>query len=184
MYKEIFTPISDDVIKTLNCGDLVYITGEIYTARDAAHKRLVELQHENKPMPFDFSGNIVFYAGPAPAKPGQVIGSIGPTTAGRMDYYAPELISNGLKIMIGKGYRSEAVKEAVVKYGGVYFAGIGGIAALMSECVTDSEVIAFHDLGTEAVRRLKVTRFPVIVALDLKGRDVYGLRETEGAFKC
>ena len=173
--KEITTPLTAEVIKSLSCGEIVYITGSVYTARDAAHERLVNMINNGEEMPFDFTGNIVFYAGPTPTKPGMIIGSVGPTTAGRMDSFAPLLIAHGLKAMIGKGFRSDEVRKAIVDHSGVYFAGVGGIAALMSQCVKDVEVVAFEDLGTEAIRRLKVYRLPVVVAIDSGGGDVYGV---------
>ncbi|MDR2183212.1 MAG: FumA C-terminus/TtdB family hydratase beta subunit [Clostridiales bacterium] len=170
---EINTPLDADVIAGLNCGDIVHITGTIYPGRDAAHKRMAEMLAAGQPPPFHYPGSIIFYAGPAPARPGDIIGSIGPTTAGRMDLYAPSLIKAGLVAMIGKGNRSEAVKQAIIEHGGIYFAGVGGIAALMSRCVTKVDIIAFEDLGTEAVRRLSVVRLPAIVAIDCKGNDIY-----------
>ena len=170
---KISTPLTDDAIKDLNAGDSVFVTGTIYTARDAAHKRLVEMIERGEKPPFDFEGQIVYYAGPSPAKPGAVVGSIGPTTSGRMDAYSPFLIERGLKAMIGKGLRDENVKRAIVKHGGVYFAAIGGAAALIAKSVKKVEVIAFEDLGTEAIRRLEVEDFPAIVAIDARGKDVY-----------
>ena len=170
---EIFTPLTDEVIKTLKAGQAVYITGDIYTARDLAHIRLMELLEAGKPMPFDFKGNIVFYAGPSPTPTGLVSGSIGPTTAGRMDLYAPALIEHGLKAMLGKGLRSPTAKQAIIKHGGIYFAGTGGIAAFMSKCVKSIELIAFEDLGTEAIRKLTVEKMPAIVAIDCEGNDIY-----------
>ena len=170
---EIKTPLDGDTIKSLNCGDVVYITGAIYTGRDAAHKRMADMLAAGETLPFDYEGNIIFYAGPAPAKPGDAIGSIGPTTAGRMDLFAPQLIEAGLTAMLGKGNRSDAVKQAIVRHGGIYFAGVGGIAALMSRCVKKVDIVAFEDLGTEAVRRLEVERLPVVVAIDCKGNDIY-----------
>ncbi|WP_434779639.1 Fe-S-containing hydro-lyase [Neisseria sp. Ec49-e6-T10] len=167
------TPLTNEVIDSLQVGQMVYISGTVYTARDAAHKRLVEMIQKNEPLPFDFTGQIVYYAGPCPNKPGFVIGSVGPTTSGRMDAYAPLLIEHGLKGMIGKGLRDDGVKEAIVKYKGVYFAAIGGAAALMSQCITHVDIIAFEDLGTEAIRKLTVKNLPVIVAIDAKGNDVY-----------
>ena len=166
-------PFTDDVIRSLTAGDLVYLSGTIYTARDAAHKRLCEMLDRGEPMPFDFAGQVVYYAGPCPAKPGQPIGSVGPTTAGRMDAYSPRLIREGLKVMIGKGLRDAAVVDALKQYTGVFFAAIGGAAALMARCVDSAEVIAFDELGTEAIRRLTVTELPVIVAIDCQGRNVY-----------
>jgi fumarate hydratase subunit beta len=170
---EIFTPLTDDVIKTLKAGQMVHITGDLYTARDLAHIRLMELLDNNKPMPFDFKGNIVFYAGPSPTPEGMVSGSIGPTTAGRMDLYAPVLIGHGLKAMLGKGLRSSATKQAIKEHCGIYFAGTGGIAALMSKCVKSVDLVAFEDLGTEAIRKLRVEKLPAIVAIDCEGNDIY-----------
>lgn len=166
-------PFTDDIIRSLKAGDMVYISGTIYTARDAAHKRLFEMLEEGKPMPFDFNGQAVYYAGPAPAKPGRPIGSVGPTTAGRMDAYSPRLIEEGLKVMIGKGLRSAEVIKALKKHIGVFFAAIGGAAALMARCVESAEVIAFEELGTEAIRKLTVKELPVIVAIDCYGNNVY-----------
>lgn len=166
-------PFTDDVIRTLKAGDMVYISGTIYTARDAAHQRLCEMIARGEEMPFDFEGQVVYYAGPCPAKPGRPIGSVGPTTAGRMDAYSPILIEKGLKVMIGKGLRSPEVVESLKKYTGVFFAAIGGAAALMAQCVDSAEVIAFDDLGTEAIRRLHVTELPVIVAVDCEGNNSY-----------
>ena len=171
--KEITTPLTDEVIESLKCGDMVYITGSIYTGRDAAHKRMNDMLDAGEDMPFDFKGNIIFYAGPSPTPPGMAIGSIGPTTAGRMDVFSSRLIKCGLAAMIGKGLRSDGVKQAIVKHKGIYFAGVGGIAALMSQCVKNAEVVAFEDLGTEAIRRLDVEKLPVIVAIDSEGRDIY-----------
>lgn len=177
--KKIITPpLTDEVIKTLKAGDMVYITGTVYTARDAAHKRLCEMIERGEEMPFDFSGQIVYYAGPCPAKPGEPIGSVGPTTSGRMDAYSPTLIRKGLRAMIGKGLRDKNVVEALQQETGVYFAAIGGAAALMSQCVKEAEVIAFDDLGTEAIRKLYVEELPVIVAVDCYGSNSY---ETERA---
>ncbi len=167
------TPISDDTIKSLKAGDMVYLTGYIYTARDAAHKKLVELISNNSPMPFDFTGQAVYYAGPTPAKPGKPIGSCGPTTSGRMDAYSPVLIEKGLKIMIGKGFRKQEVIDAIVKHSGLYLAAVGGAAALIAKCVKSAEVIAFDELGTEAIRRLYVEDFPLIVVVDSLGSDFY-----------
>lgn len=166
-------PFTDEKIKSLKAGDMVYISGTIYTARDAAHKRLCEMIDAGEPMPFDFEGQVVYYAGPCPAKPGQPIGSVGPTTGGRMDAYSPTLISLGLRCMIGKGSRSEEVIDALKQHTGVYFAAIGGAAALMAKAVKEAEVIAFDDLGTEAIRKLRVEELPVIVAIDSEGNDMY-----------
>ena len=166
-------PFTNEKIKSLKAGDMVYISGTIYTGRDAAHKRLFEMIEKGEEMPFDFEGQAIYYAGPCPAKPGKPIGSVGPTTAGRMDAYSPSLIEHGLKVMIGKGSRSEEVVEALKKHTGVYFAAIGGAAALMARCVESAEVIAFEELGTEAIRKLKVNQLPVIVAIDSNGNDSY-----------
>ncbi|MDR0882520.1 MAG: Fe-S-containing hydro-lyase [Candidatus Adiutrix sp.] len=171
--KIIRTPLTDKVIGGLKAGDLVYLSGRVYTARDAAHQRLVTMIKAGQRPPFDFAGQIVYYAGPCPAKPGQIIGPVGPTTSGRMDAFSPLLIDLGLKAMIGKGSRSQAVVEAIVRNQGVYLAAIGGAAALMSQCVRQVELIAFEDLGTEAIRRLTLEMMPVVVAIDGQGRDVY-----------
>ncbi|NDV59668.1 Fe-S-containing hydro-lyase [Bacteroides sp. 519] len=169
----ITTPFTDEIIRSLKAGDLVYISGVVYTARDAAHKRMCEYLDEGRPMPFDFTGAAIYYAGPCPPKPGKPIGSVGPTTSGRMDLYAPRLMEEGLKVMIGKGFRSPEVVNSIVKHNGIYFAAIGGAAALMGKCVESAEVIAYDELGTEAVRRLVVNELPVIVAVDSQGRDAY-----------
>lgn len=169
------SPLSQEEISALSAGDMAYLSGTVYTARDAAHKRLVEMLDAGQTLPFDLEGQTVYYAGPCPAKPGMVIGSVGPTTSGRMDAYSPRLIKQGLKTMIGKGLRDQAVKKAIVENGGIYFAAIGGAAALMSQCVKEAEVIAFEDLGAEAIRRLRIVKLPVVVAIDSKGRDIYQL---------
>lgn len=170
---ELITPLSDDALSKLHAGDMVYISGTIYTARDAAHKKMCEMLEKGEPMPFDFDGSAIYYAGPCPAKPGKPIGSVGPTTSYRMDLYSPKLMEKGLKIMIGKGLRSKEVVNSMIKHGGVYFAAIGGAAALMAKCVETAEVIAFDELGTEAVRKLKVNKLPVIVAIDSMGNNMY-----------
>ena len=167
------TPISDEAISGLNAGDAVYITGKIYTARDAAHKKIVELIEAGKKLPFDFYGQAVFYAGPTPAKPPRPIGCIGPTTSGRMDKYSPLLISKGLKVMIGKGNRNREVIEAIVTHRGLYLAAIGGVAALMAKTVKSAKLIAFEELGTEAVMELEVENFPAIVAIDCYGKNLH-----------
>lgn len=172
----LITPISDDVLRSLVVGDSVLITGIVYTARDAAHKRMVEMIARGERPPFDFEGQIVYYAGPTPARPGRPIGSVGPTTSGRMDAYAPTMIEHGLKVMIGKGLRSDAVKESIRECGGLYFVAVGGAAALISRSVTKADVIAFPELGTEAVRRLEVVNFPAVVGIDSQGRDIYATR--------
>lgn len=166
-------PFTDEMIRSLKAGDMIYLTGTIYTARDAAHKRLCEMLDRGEPMPFDFKGQVVYYAGPTPAKPGKPIGSVGPTTGGRMDAYSPTLIAQGLKVMIGKGTRSKEVVEALKRHTGVYFAAIGGSAALMARSVESAEVIAFEELGTEAIRKLQVKEMQVVVAVDCYGNDIY-----------
>ena len=173
--KELYIDVCDlkKEIYTLSMGDMLYLSGDIYTARDAAHKRMAEALAAGMELPFDIEGQIIYYMGPSPARPGKVIGSAGPTTASRMDKYTPELLDLGLAGMIGKGKRSEEVKKAVVRNKAVYLAAIGGAGALLSKCIEASEVIAYDDLGTEAVRRLTVRDFPVIVVLDAKGGDLY-----------
>ena len=166
-------PFTDEKIKSLKAGDMVYISGTVYTGRDAAHKRLFEMIERGEEMPFDFKGQAIYYAGPCPAKPGKPIGSVGPTTGGRMDAYSPLLIEHGLKVMIGKGSRSEEVVNSLKEHTGVYFAAIGGAAALMARCVVSAEVIAFDELGTEAIRKLEVNQLPVIVAIDSLGNNSY-----------
>jgi fumarate hydratase subunit beta len=166
-------PISDEVVKSLKAGDRVLISGVIYTARDAAHKRLVELLEQGKPLPFDIKGAVIYYVGPTPAPPGKPIGSAGPTTSGRMDAYAPKLIAAGLKAMIGKGGRSPEVIEAMKRHKVVYLGATGGAGALISLKIKSSEVVAYEDLGPEAIRRLEVENFPAIVINDTVGGDLY-----------
>lgn len=173
MNRRIEVPLQENVIQTLHAGDYVYLTGTVYTARDAAHQRMQETLRRGEELPFDLRGNVIYYMGPSPARPGRVIGSAGPTTASRMDKYTPELLDLGLKGMIGKGKRSAAVKEAVVRNGAVYFAAVGGAGALLSRAITASQVIAYDDLGTEAIRKLEVRDFPVIVVIDADGNDLY-----------
>jgi fumarate hydratase subunit beta len=167
------TPLDEETIKKLKAGDQVFITGVIYTARDAAHKRLVEALDKGEKLPFDLTDQTIYYMGPSPAKPGQVIGSAGPTTSGRMDGYAPRLMAAGLKGMIGKGNRSQAVRDAIKKYKAIYFAAIGGAGALISKSIKKAEVIAYEDLGAEAIRRLEVENFPATVVNDIYGGDLY-----------
>jgi fumarate hydratase subunit beta len=167
------SPLDEETIKNLKAGDQVFITGVIYVARDAAHKRMVEALDKGKPLPFDVKGQTIYYMGPAPARPGQMIGSAGPTTSGRMDPYSPRMMSVGLKAMIGKGMRSSAVKEAIKKYKAVYLAAIGGAGALISKSIKKSDVIAYEDLGAEAVLRLEVENFPATVINDIYGGDLY-----------
>lgn len=166
-------PLTDEDAKSLHSGDYVYITGTIYTARDAAHLRMYEALDRNEPLPLDLAHNIIYYMGPSPAREGRPIGSAGPTTASRMDKYTPRLLDLGLKGMIGKGKRSDAVTEAIVRNGAVYFAAVGGAGALLSKSITASEVVAYDDLGTEAIRRLEVENFPVIVVIDSQGNNLY-----------
>ena len=173
MDKHIKAPITDEDAKSLKSGDYVYITGTIYTARDAAHLRMYEALDRNEQLPIDMAHNIIYYMGPSPAREGRPIGSAGPTTASRMDKYAPRLLDLGLKGMIGKGKRSDAVKEAIVRNKAVYFAAVGGAGALLSKSITSSEVVAYDDLGTEAIRRLEVENFPVIVVIDSEGNNLY-----------
>ncbi len=173
MEKHINAPLTDEDAKSLHSGDYVYITGTIYTARDAAHLRMYEALDRNEPLPMELAHNIIYYMGPSPAREGRPIGSAGPTTASRMDKYAPRLLDLGLKGMIGKGKRSDAVKEAIVRNEAVYFAAVGGAGALLSKSITSSEVVAYDDLGTEAIRRLEVENFPVIVVIDAQGNNLY-----------
>ncbi len=173
MERHIQAPVSRETARELRAGDYVYITGTIYTARDAAHKRMQEALDRGEPLPFDVDGNIIYYMGPSPAREGRPIGSAGPTTASRMDKYAPALLDRGLLGMIGKGKRAEAVREAIVRNGAVYFAAVGGAGALLSRSITSAEVIAYEDLGTEAIRRLEVKDFPVIVVIDAVGNNLY-----------
>lgn len=173
MNRQITAPLTPKEAKSLRAGDYVYITGTIYTARDAAHKRMYEALEKGENLPVDVKNNIIYYMGPSPAREGRPIGSAGPTTASRMDKYAPALLDLGLAGMIGKGKRSDAVREAIVKNGAVYFAAVGGAGALLSRSITKSEVIAYDDLGTEAIRRLEVQDFPVIVVIDSEGNNLY-----------
>ncbi len=170
---KIKTPLTEDVLKKLKAGDEVLLCGTIFTARDEAHKRLLELLRRNKKLPFDIKGAVIYYTGPTPAKPGQIIGSCGPTSSYRMDKYTPELLKRGLKATIGKGCRSKGIVAAMKKYKAVYFAATGGVGALISQCVKKSEIIAFADLGCEAVYRLEVKDFPLIVINDIYGNDLY-----------
>ena len=171
--KDISTPLTDTDIDALKAGDRVRITGVIYTARDAAHGRLAPLVERGEKLPIDVKGAIIYYTGPSPARPGDVVGSIGPTTASRMDKFTPPLLKLGLKGTIGKGYRGDAVKDALRQYKAVYFGSIGGAGAVLSRFVRKLEVVAYEDLGTEAIRRLEVERFPAIVLNDAHGGDLY-----------
>ena len=173
MDKYVNVPLTEEAALALRAGDYVYLTGTIYTARDAAHKRMQEALERGEELPIDMKNNVIYYMGPSPARPGRPIGSAGPTTASRMDKYAPTLLDMGLRGMIGKGKRSQAVLDAIVRNGAVYFAAVGGAGALLSRSITDSRVIAYDDLGTEAVRRLEIKNFPVIVVIDSQGNNLY-----------
>lgn len=173
MDRRVRVPLSDEDARSLHTGDYVYLTGTIYTARDAAHKRMQEALSAKEMLPINMQDNVIYYMGPSPAREGRVIGSAGPTTASRMDKYAPALLDLGLKGMIGKGKRSLAVKDAIVRNGAVYFAAVGGAGALLSCSITASEVVAYDDLGTEAIRKLEVKDFPVVVVIDAEGNDLY-----------
>lgn len=173
MFYNIETPLSKEEVKKLKAGDIVNISGVIYTARDAAHKRMIGMLEEGKSLPFDIKDQIIYYVGPCPAKPGEVIGSAGPTTSGRVDAYTPKLIELGLSGMIGKGLRDNGVIEAMKRYGAVYFGAIGGAAALIAKSIINEEIIAFPDLGTEALRKLTVKEFPVTVIIDSSGNNLY-----------
>jgi fumarate hydratase subunit beta len=173
MARKVTLPLTDDALKSLKAGDNVLLTGVMYVARDAAHKRMIEALDKGEPLPFDIKGQMIYYMGPSPASPGRVIGSAGPTTSGRMDVYAPRLIEEGLRGMIGKGMRSPAVKDAMRKHGAVYLAAIGGAGALISRSIKKSEVIAYEELDAEALRRLEVENFPATVINDIYGGDLY-----------
>lgn len=173
MDKYISTPLTYEKVKELNSGDYVYITGTIYSARDAAHKRIYETLQNNEEIPIELNNTIIYYLGPTPAKENQVIGSAGPTTSSRMDKYTPILLDLGLKGMIGKGRRNKEVIDAMKRNGAVYFAAVGGAGALLSKCIIGSKVIAYDDLGTEAIRELQVKDFPVIVVIDKDGNNLY-----------
>jgi len=173
MTKKITSPISEDVIQELKAGDQVLISGVIYVGRDAAHKRLVETLDKGEKLPFDVKGQTIYYMGPSPTKPGKVIGSAGPTTSGRMDAYTPRMLEAGLKAMIGKGLRTQEVKDAIVKHKAVYMAATGGAAALIARAITKSDTIAYEELGPEAVLQLEVKDFPAVVINDCHGGDLY-----------
>ena len=174
MEKHIELPLDRATAKGLRAGDYVFLSGVIYTARDAAHKRMDEALDRGEELPIDIKDAIIYYMGPSPAREGRPIGSAGPTTATRMDKYAPRLMDLGQIGMIGKGKRQQPVKDAIIRNGAVYFAAVGGAGALLSKCITSSEVVAYEDLGTEAIRRLEVKNFPVIVVFDSEGNDLYG----------
>lgn len=173
MAKKVKLPLTEESIRSLRAGDNVLLTGVMYVARDSAHKRMAESLDRGEPLPFDIKGQTIYYMGPTPAKPGQVIGSAGPTTSGRMDAFSPRLIAAGLRGMIGKGMRAPAVKEAIKKYGAVYMAAIGGTGALISKSIRKSEVVAYKELGAEAILRIEVEDFPATVINDIHGADLY-----------
>ncbi len=173
MEKKVTLPLTKEEAKTLKAGDYVYLTGTMYTARDAAHKRMDESLDKGEALPLEIDGATIYYMGPSPERPGRPIGSAGPTTAGRMDKYAPRLLDLGLRGMIGKGKRTQEVKDAVIRNGAVYFAAVGGAGAILSKCIKKSKVIAYDDLGTEAIRELYVEDFPVIVVFDSDGNGLY-----------
>lgn len=173
MEKYINVPLAEGAAAELKAGDFVYLTGTIYTARDAAHRRMYEALERGEQLPIQMENNVIYYMGPSPARPGRPIGSAGPTTSSRMDKYTPTLLDLGLKGMIGKGKRSQAVRDAIVRNGAVYFAAVGGAGALLSRSILSSEVIAYDDLGTEAIRRLEIKDFPVIVVMDAEGNSLY-----------
>jgi fumarate hydratase subunit beta len=171
--KTVISPFDADIIGELHSGDELLITGTMYVARDAAHARMIDALQRGEPLPFDVNGQTIYYMGPSPAPPGYVIGAAGPTTSGRMDVYTPRLIEEGLRVMIGKGARSAPVTEALQKYHAVYCAAIGGAGALLSQCIVKADVIAYEDLGAEALRRIEVKNFPAIVINDMYGADLY-----------
>ncbi|EEG76335.1 Fe-S-containing hydro-lyase [Dethiobacter alkaliphilus] len=179
--KRISAPLSDEDIMELKAGDNVLISGVIYTGRDAAHKKLTELVEAGEPLPVDFTGQMIYYVGPSPAKPGKVIGSAGPTTSGRMDAYTPTMLEQGLKACIGKGSRNKAVKDALVKHKAVYLASTGGAAALLARTIKKAEVVAYPELGPEAIYRLEVEDFPATVVNDAHGTDIYEVGRQEYA---
>lgn len=187
--KIIMAPFSEETVKELKAGDFVYISGTIYTARDAAHKRMYEAMEKGESIPIDLKENVIYYLGPSPARPGNVIGSAGPTTSSRMDKYTPLMLKSGLKGMIGKGKRSKEVIDAVVENQAVYMAAIGGAGALLSKCIKEAEVVAYDDLGTEAIRKLKVEELPVVVVIDKEGNNLYEtaveeFRKTSNSSDC
>ena len=171
--KNITTPLTEETVKNLHAGDFVRITGPIYTARDAAHKRMYEALERGEGLPFDIKDQVIYYVGPTPAKPGEVVRSAGPTTSGRMDKYTPAMVEQGMKGMIGKGFRNNAVVEACKKGHAIYFVAVGGAAAVISQSIRSEEMIAYEDLGPEAIRCYQVVDFPAIVGIDIEGNDVY-----------
>ena len=173
MERHIQVPLCEEDARLLKAGDYVYLSGTVYSARDAAHKRMKEALDQGKRLPVEWKNNVIYYMGPSPAREGRPIGSAGPTTASRMDRYTPELLDLGLKGMIGKGKRTKEVKDAMIRNGAVYFAAVGGAGALLSKCIKKAEVIAYEDLGTEAIRKLEVENLPVIVVIDSQGNNLY-----------
>lgn len=184
MNKYLKVPFTDEEVKELKAGDYVYLSGIIYTARDAAHKRMYEALERGEALPINIKEQVIYYMGPSPARTGRPIGSAGPTTSSRMDKYAPKLMDLGLQGMIGKGKRSQSVKDAIVRNSAVYFAAVGGAGALLSRSIVSSEVIAYDDLGTEAIRKLEVVNFPVIVVMDSEGNDLYESAVAHYKKKC
>ena len=178
------TPLTVDKIKQLHAGDEILLSGTIYTGRDAAHKRLMTLIEKGEKLPFSLNDQVIFYVGPTPSKPGKAFGSGGPTTSGRMDAFAPTLIKLGLRSMIGKGYRLQSVKDAIIEYSGIYLGAIGGAGAMMSSCIKECEVIAFDDLGPEAIRKLEVVDMPLVVIIDSYGNDQYILGRNDYLNMC
>ena len=179
MIKKVNLPLTEEEVHRLRVGEPVLLSGLIYAARDAAHRRLFEALNQGQGLPIPITGQAIYYVGPCPAPPGWVIGSAGPTTSGRMDRYTPALIERGLKVMVGKGPRSAEVIQAMQKYGAVYLAAIGGAGALLAKCIVEAEVVAYPELGPEAIRRLRVEDFPAIVVIDAAGNDLYQLRRQE-----
>lgn len=182
--RQIQTPLTDEVLVALNAGDMVLLSGEIYTARDVAHRRLYEALDGGGALPIDLKTAVIFYAAPTPTPPGRIIGSVGPTTSYRMDAFTPRLIESGLRGMIGKGNRSQEVKAAIKKYGAVYFGAIGGIAALTSQCIRKVELVAYEDLGPEAIRKITIVDMPLIVVNDVRGNDIYYTARNRWCVKC
>ncbi|MCI9416539.1 MAG: Fe-S-containing hydro-lyase [Eubacterium sp.] len=175
MDRYIKTPITKEITADLKCGDYVYLSGTVYVARDAAHKRMMEALEKGQELPFDLKDAVIYYMGPSPAREGRPIGSAGPTTASRMDKYAPVLLDMGLKAMIGKGKRSKEVVDAMIRNEAVYFAAVGGAGALLSKCIVKSEMVCYEDLGAEAILKMEVSDFPVVVVIDSQGGNLYDL---------
>ncbi len=179
MTKIVKTPLTAENIENLRAGDRVLLNGIIYTGRDAAHKRLIDMMNNGEELPLELQGQVIYYVGPCPAKPGKIIGSAGPTTSGRMDAYTPILLEKGLKGMIGKGIRNKTVVDAIIQFKAVYFAAIGGAGALLAEAIKEAEIIAFEDLGPEAIYKLRVEDFPVTVIIDSEGNDLYTIGKNQ-----